>query len=374
MERVLSFKASHFAKLKGWEVIIITTDQKGRSPFFNLHPHIELIDLGINYSDDNRFSSLGKIKGYLRKRRIHRKRLTDLLYTLKPDVVVSLYPSESSFIPDIKDGSMKVLETHYSRFFRLQYNRKGIIGLIDRLRTLQDYHIVKRFDRFVVLTRQDASQWKGLDKLIVMPNPAIMNSIDKSDTMNKSDIINKSDTSRHRIIAVGRLDYQKGFDRLIEVWKTLSDHNALGDWKLEIFGKGEWYGMLQSRIHEYGLEHSVSILSPVHDIESEYAASSVLVMTSHYEGFPMVLLEAMSAGLPVVSFDCPCGPAEIIKDGENGYLVPDGDIKGFASRLRQLMENGRLRKFMSRNAVNSMERFSERKIMDAWMSIFERRS
>lgn len=144
----------------------------------------------------------------------------------KADIVVSLYPSESSFIPDIKDGSKKVLEIHYCKFFRLQYGRKGILGWIDRWRTRQDERIVSRFDKFVVLTREDQGYWGNLSNIEVIPNAALFLGS------------GYSDVCAHRVIAVGRLDYQKGFDRLIKAWELVQQKEKFQDWKLDIFGQG----------------------------------------------------------------------------------------------------------------------------------------
>lgn len=151
MERVLLNKVTYLSQLPGWEVSVVTTDQNQRSPFYPFPEKVRMTDLGINYSEDNGKGAWKKITGYLRKRKEHKRKLTALLLKEKPDIVVSLYPSESSFIPDIKDGSRKVLELHYCKFFRLQYGRRGLFGWIDKLRTRQDEQIVRRFDKFVVL-------------------------------------------------------------------------------------------------------------------------------------------------------------------------------------------------------------------------------
>ena len=152
MERVLLNKVSFLAEKRDWDVTIVTTDQKGRPAFYPFPNAVKMIDLGINYSDDNVKGIFKKVTGYLKRRKEHKRKLAVLLEREKPDIVVSLYPSESSFIPKLKDGSKKVLELHYCKFFRLQYGRKGLLGLIDRWRTKQDEKIVRRFDKFVVLT------------------------------------------------------------------------------------------------------------------------------------------------------------------------------------------------------------------------------
>lgn len=181
MERVLLNKVSWLVKRMGWDVTIATTDQQGRQPFYPFPEEVRMVDLGIDYADDNDKNVFKKIVGYLRRRRIHKERLTALLMREKADIVVSLYPSESSFIPDIKDGSRKVLELHFCKFFRLQYGRGGLLGLIDRWRTRQDERIARKFDRFVVLTEEDKGYWGEMPNITVIPNAAVFVKNKRSD-------------------------------------------------------------------------------------------------------------------------------------------------------------------------------------------------
>ena len=358
MERVLANKVTYLAERLHWEIVVVTTDQKGRPPFYRFPKEVRMVDLGINYSDDNSKGTLKKISGYLYRRRKHKKRLEALLQQEKADIVVSLYPSESSFIPDIQDGSKKVLELHYCKFFRLQYGRNGLLGWIDKWRTKQDERIVRRFDKFVVLTHEDNEYWGELPNIEVIPNAAL----------HVSD--RYSDVSRHRVIAVGRLDYQKGFDRLIEAWEIVQKDNRYSDWQLDIFGQGEWLDMLQKMIVDLKLSGTVHINKPTNQIEQEYADSSFIVMTSHYEGFGMVLVEAMASGVPAIAFDCKCGPKDIIQEGVNGLLVPDHDIAGLARAMMRLMENETLRKHLSENAKAIVNTYSEEVVMNKWVNLF----
>lgn len=359
MERVLLNKVSYLVREKGWDVTVVTTDQKGRPPFYPFPEKVKMIDLGINYSDDNNKGAFQKIAGYLKRRKLHKERLTELLKREKADIVVSLYPSESSFLPNIKDGSKKVLELHFCKFFRLQYGRSGLLGFIDRIRTRQDEKIARRFDKFVVLTNEDKGYWGEMSNITVIPNAA--------KTMGNA----TQNSEVRRVIAVGRLDYQKGFDRLIKAWKIVKANGQYNDWTLDIFGQGEWQEMLQQMIDDFGLSHGAHINKPTKNIGKEYADSSMLVMSSHYEGFPMVMIEAMATGLPVVTFCYKCGPRDIIDHGINGLLTKDGDINGLAEAMMRLMGDEQLRKNMAANARKVTATYSEEAVMRQWIALFE---
>ena len=357
MERVLLNKVKYFVEKKGWEVVVVTTDQHGRPSFYPFPDSVRMIDLDINYSDDNGKPFLKKLAGYFRRRQEHKKRLEGLLKKERPDVVDCFYPGECSFVPSLKDGSRKVMELHQSKLFHHQYNRSGLMGLADKVRAWMDERLVRKFDRFVVLTQEDMQMWGEMPGIRVIPNAANF-------------IAEKySDCSAKRVIAVGRLDYQKSFDRLIQVWEKV--HQQMPDWRLDIFGQGEWQEMLQGMIDERRLQETVKLNGPTKNIGQEYSESSMIVMSSHYEGFPMVMIEAMACGLPAVSFDFKCGPRDIIKEGENGLVVKDGDIDGLAKTMMTLMRDDELRRKMGENAKRVVETFSEAKVMDKWVRLYE---
>lgn len=362
MERVLLNKVEWFRKNRpDWIIRIVTTDQHGLPTFYPLPDGVEMTDLGINYSDDNDEKPFRKIKGYLERRRLHKERLTGFLMQEKADIVISLYPTESSFIPDIQDGSKKVLELHFNKFFRLLYGRTGIIGLIDKWRVKKDEEIASRFDKFVVLTKEDYNIWRSFcHNVEVIPNAA------------RPMGAGFSDCSAKRVIAVGRLDYQKAFDRLIHAWEIVKLDSRSDGWVLDIFGQGPWKEMLEWMIDRKGLQDSTRINPPTKNIAGEYVKSSMLVMSSHYEGLPMVMIEAMSAGLPVVTFDFKCGPRDLVDQERNGLIVEDDDITGLACAMLYLIEHEAERKSMGYVAREVRNTYSEEIVMEKWLRLFRK--
>lgn len=355
MERVLTNKANWFAA-HGYEVVIVTTDQKGRKPYFELDPSIRCVDLGIGYEDNNGGSLLNKIINYPFKQRRHYKRLKALLVKERPDVTISMFCNDVSLIPKIKDGSKKVLEVHFSRFKRLQYGRKGLWGIVDRWRSGNDVRLADKFDAFVVLTKEDAGYW-DTDNIKYIPNARTFENVTPAPLDNK------------KVITVGRYSYQKGYDLLINVWSEV--HKHCPEWALDIVGDGEDREKLQKMIDDLNLAGRVCLKHSTPQIAQEYQNASIVALSSRYEGLPMILLEAQTFGLPIVSFKCKCGPIDVITDGVDGYLVDEGDTKGMADRIITLIKDVELRKAMGRAARESSERYSEEMIMRQWVDLFK---
>ena len=356
MERVLANKANWLVA-HGHEVIIVTTDQRGESPYFPLDARIKCYDLAINYEENNGKSFLNKLIHYPFKQWKHKVRLTALLKELRPEFVISMFCNDASFIPSIKDGSKKILEIHFSRFKRLQYGRKGLWRLADWWRYKTDAKVVSRFDKFVVLTHEDKEYWGNLRNMCVIPNARTF------------EVNQPATLEAKKVVAVGRLNHQKGFDRLIDAWSIVD--NVVSGWKLQIVGDGELREQLQYNIRELGLSNQINIGRAEKDMVSVYKDASILAMSSRYEGLPMVLLEAQAAGLPIVSFDCKCGPKDVIENGVDGFLVEDGDIEQLAQKLVVLMQDANLRKQMGSAAYAHSERYSEERIMKQWTDLFD---
>ena len=344
MERALAIKANWLAS-HGYRIVVATTDQRDLPHAFMMDSSIEFRDLGINYDANNGESFISKLVQYPLKQSLHRRRLTALLNEIKPDVTVSMFCNDAGFLPKIKDGSRKVLEIHFSRFKKLQYGRKGLWALADKWRFRADARIAARYDKFVVLTQEDSGYWEGLENIEVIPNA-------RSFTFD-----DPSPCTAHQVLAVGRYSYQKGFDMLLEAWKKIDTKG----WTLRIAGSGDNFGLVPDNV----------ITGPSKDIRQEYHNSAFYVMSSRYEGLPMVLLEAQAAGLPIVSFRCKCGPADIVEPGVTGYLVDEGDTDALAAKMKELMDDEALRVQMGTVAYAASDRYDVDTIMQQWVTLFQ---
>ena len=360
--RVTSIKANWFAE-HGHDVWVVTANQCGEQDYYELHSSVKRKDFSIGFQlgIDNG-NLLMKFIRKIGKMRRYRRELEQFIYEVKPDIVVSTFTNDSDFLYKLKDGSKKVLEFHFSHEGFKSQMKYGSQTLKNKLlltyRLRKHERIAKKYDAFVVLTHEDAESWKGYDNLHVIHNMLSFESQEKSTCMEK------------RVIAVGRLDFQKKFDRLVDVWSLVN--KECSEWKLDIFGQGPDRDRLLKLIAEKGLSDSVSIQEPTRDIIKEYTASSILAMTSTYEGWGLVLTEAMSVGVPCVAYACKCGPRDIIEDGKNGYLIEEGDKEKFAQRLVDLMKNEEIRQELGKKAKESSRKYNVDNIMEQWLALFSK--
>lgn len=359
MERVLSIKANYLVDKLGYDIHIVTTNQKDQSSFFQFSPLIKMHDLNVNYAGENQNSISKKILPFLFKLKEHKRKLKKLLFEIKPDITISMFGNDMFFLNDINDGSKKIIEAHFSRFHRLQLGRKGIFKLADIFRDKLNVNLCKKFDKFVVLTEEDKTYWKGFDNIEVIPNPC-------SFETNSC----RADLKKKQVLAVGRYTYQKGFDLLIDIWEIVNKKKP--DWTLKIIGNGVLHQELTEKIKEKRLEE-VIVLKPAESeqIAKEYLSSSIYALSSRYEGFPMVLLEAAVCGLPIVAFECKCGPKDIIENGTNGFLIQEGDINAFANAIMELINNEDTRRKMGDNIYLTSNSFGVGSIMKKWQRLFE---
>lgn len=353
MERVLMLKANYLVEKVRCEVSIVTTQQFGRRNFFEFSPKIHFYDLGINYDEFKHENLLIRSIDKLKKMRRHRKQLACLLSQLRPDVCISMFDFDFEFLYDIKDGSKKILEYHFCKDQKVIEANNLVMKMIQRIRILVWKRKIVQYDKFVVLTNEDRMAWGNLSNICVIPNflPSLPDI--------KAELINK------KVLSIGRISFQKGFDLLVQAWSLVSC--SYPDWKLIIRGNGD-STKLWNMINKLHLSESIFIKPATDNIQEEYLNSSLFVMSSRYEGLPMVLLEAMSYGLPIVTFACPCGPRDIIQHSY-GTLVSKGDIHALADAIKDWIAHKEKRKSGGINARVAVSQYSQDEIMRSWIEL-----
>lgn len=361
MERVLTLKANYFADVLGYKIYIILTDNKDKEPYYKLSPKIKLINLDINFDTNWRLPIYKRAFSYFIKQIRYKRRLKELLYEIRPAITISTLRREINFLNSIKDGSKKIGEIHFSRthYRNMESNGKENVlkRLISKLWMYQLIRELKKLSMFVTLSSEDNDRWSEIKKRTYIYNPLSFFP-DKT-----------SECKTKQVIAVGRYTYQKGFDMLIESWKYVKEKHP--DWVLKIYGGGERKSYFELR-DRLGLEDNVFLEPSTDNIIDKYCESSIFVLSSRFEGFGMVITEAMACGLPAVSFTCPSGPKDIIKDGEDGLWVENGNIKEMAEKISFLIENEGLRKEMGRKARINVERFKIENIAKQWEDLFNK--
>ena len=359
VERVLTLKANYFAEQEGCDVTIILTEGKDKPLFYPLSDKIRVVHLDIGFEELWTCSFARKIWVYLKKQRRYKKALTQELMRLRPDITISLLRREINFLTGIKDGSRKIGELHVNRanYRNFEANDSNMVKrLFAKFWMRSLVAKLKRLDRFVVLTEEDRSAWPELQNICVIPDPLSFVPACHSQLTNK------------RVIAVGRYVYQKGFDLLLLAWSKVEKEHP--DWQLAIYGDGDRtpYEALRKELDIDATRCQLN--GRTNDIQQEYMNSSLFVFSSRFEGFGMVLVEAMACGLPVVSFACPCGPRDIINDGEDGLLTENGNVEALAANLSRLMGNPELIAAMAKKAVVNVRRYQIETIAEKWCHVF----
>ncbi|MDR2690921.1 MAG: glycosyltransferase family 4 protein [Dysgonamonadaceae bacterium] len=362
MERVITIKAGYLAEKLNYDVSIVTTEQMGRPVFYPLSGKVHLyhLDTGI-YARFGKESYAEKVVSRFFKTLKYKRELTRLLPEIRPDITVSTLGLDIGFLNSLKDGSIKLGELHFPGNFRSLTAGKlsggSIPNWVAKLRTEELKRKCAQLKRLVVLTEEEKSFWENSRNIEIIPNPLPFYYETEAELTGK------------KALAAGRLVYEKGFDMLIEAWGIVAERHP--GWELSIFGDGERKASLLRLIDEKGLSGAVKIHEPVADIQHVYPEYSIFVFTSRYlDALPMVLLEAMSFGLPVAAFDAPCGPKDLIRDGVNGFLVKTGDIQGLACKIINLIEASGLRKSMGKASKAFSSDFRVEKIMGRWDKLF----
>jgi len=359
-DRVITEKANWLAE-NGYDVAIITDTQLGRKPIFPLSNNVRMINLEIDFRKEYGHNFILRTIIYAKLMRHYRNKLTSLLIDEKPDVVITTLGREISFITKIKDGSLKIGEAHTAKHFIRNLHlleKKNVLFryMTKYFRWRMDCQ-VNHLDALVVLTKQQISDWPAEVPKYAIPNALPFYPESVSTCENK------------RAIIVGRYTEAKGYDYMVEAWRIV--HSKHPEWTIHTFAMGEDEERIKKKIQSYGLQETIIMNPPTDNIMEEYLKSSICVVSSVFEGFSMVLIEAMACGLPCVSFDCPHGPRAIIKDGEDGYLIEYLNVQALADGICKLIEDKELRKEMGRKGRLNVLRFSRDTVMQQWVNLFE---
>ncbi len=358
-DRVITEKANWLVA-HGHEVAFVCDSQNGRPPVFPLDPRVRLFDLALDFDRQYQYNFLVRSLIFLRLMPLYRKKMTELLMRERPDIVVTTLGRNISFLTKIKDGSKKIGEAHttkhFLRSFHLLEQRNLFFKYLTKYFRWKMDRQMARLDAVVVLTQWHVDDWKDLVPVFVIPNSLSFYPERPSSCTSK------------RVIMVGRYNDAKGYDLLIPAWEMV--HQRHPDWILDVYGSGELHDQVHAWVRERHLQDTILLNDPVSNIEEKYLASSICVVSSRFEGFSMVLLEAMACGVPVVSFDCPHGPRAIISDGDDGFLVENQNVGALADRLCQLIEDAPLRVAMGQKARSNVLRFSRDEVMGKWVQLF----
>lgn len=353
IERVLGDKMNYLADHGNYEIHVITTDQ-GEHPIpYPLNERIHVKDLNIRYHQKYKYHGIKRFQKDIELRRLFLRRLKDAIADILPDLIIGIRFESINTIIKAKGKIPLICESH-SMYYAYRYEDTTIWN---RLRFLASRKYIRQADCIVALTEGDANDWRQVNcNVRVIPNIVHLNDTGRYSTLESK-----------KVIFVGRFTIQKDIWSLLKVWEFV--HQCYPDWELHAYGEGELKADFQKVVDQE--EINLIVHEPTLDITERYLESSLLMMTSVYEPFGLVLPEAMSCGLPVVAFDCPYGPADIISDGVDGYLVKDRDIHAYTDRVCQLIGNYQLRRQMGEHAVISSQRYRADQIMPQWESLFE---
>ena len=358
IQRVTIVKANALASISGNEVYIIVTDNNQSALITTpLSDKIKLVDLDVNYYYDDWKSKWNVLKGIVEKRIEHKNKLAKALNDIHPDIVISVGQAEKYMILEIPGKWKKIREMHYPKKYRRMSVNTIYEKMIAYCSDFYDYESrINKYDQIVLLTKEDKEKnWPDYDNISVIPNPLTED----------NSILSSLDTKT--IITSGRLEKPKNFQSLINAFSLVSKLHS--DWKLEIYGEGSQRRELQDMINRLETKN-IFLKGYTDNIYEKLAQSSLFVSTSIFEGFGLSIIEAMSCGLPIVSYECPCGPKDIIEDNKSGFLITVNDERKLAEKINLLIEDQNLRKRMGSNAREASEKYKIEKIIPIWMTLF----
>lgn len=363
VERVMSDKMNYLEQ-QGHQILLLTYEQGHHPLIFHLNHNIKHVDIDCCFFRLHGISILKRIYKSIKLKQTFKERIKKVIADFKPDAVISpTYP------PDVigelvctKGKAKLILESHmaYIQLMKSLCKKRSFVNNIAaKIYDWKTLYLLKQCDCMVVLTRGDYLFWsKHLDNVRILPNPLTFYPSNTDDV----------EKEQNRIISIGRLTAIKRFDRLIDAFAIASKKNP--NWHLDIFGDGSDKDILNAQITTLGLENRIFIHPATNDIYTEIKRSQFLAMTSESEGFTLVLIEAMSCGVPCLSFDCPYGPGEIIEDKKNGILVSNGNTLEFANKMEYLMNHPDIVKGMGDYARKTAEQYKKEVVIKKWEQLY----
>ena len=362
-ERVIIDKANYLCE-HSHEVMLVSYEQ-GEHPIpYKLHPSVSYLDLDCRFFTLSRYSIHKRLYHFFRLKRKLMSSLRNAIEAYSPEVVV--LASDWQFLINIVlDASCEIpviSEFHNAYDFITKKIGNKDNGIIVKMTSLYYRHFLKQFRKcacLVALTENDAKHWrKHSNHVLVIPNPVTL----------YPEVIDDVKKEPSRIICVGRLNGQKRIDRLVSAFSKIA--NKYPDWHIDIFGEGDLRPVIQDQIDSCYLHDRIILHEPTKTIYDEYKRSQMLVLSSEYEGRPLVLIEAMACGVPCISFDCPSGPKEIIEDGVTGLLAENGNVDDLSQKMEWLITHDLEREEMGKKARLAALAYKPSVIMKEWEELY----
>lgn len=344
--RVLSEKTNYLISTLGYQIGIITQNNGNNPLFFDFNEKISLFDIKLKR---NFFSFIY----------FYKKQIETILKTFEPDCIVVTDNGLKGYLFKyiIKTSIPVYIEIHGSKYNFQKDSKKNVLNsLIFKLHVFLRQKGINKFNKAIFLSEESKSEWE-IDDYEVIPNSSWIKTTEFCSCENK------------KVICIARNSYEKGLDRLFHIWKSVTDKKP--DWELLVYSEKEGYFDLDSLILKNDLSKNVRILNFERNILNSYLQSSIYLMTSRDEGMPMVLIEAMSVGLPIIAFDCPIGPKSLIKNNENGFLINDNDLDEFVSKTIQLIEDKQQRKEFGKNSYELSKKYNSDVVLNKWKIFFQ---
>ena len=347
-QRVVVNLANEFIKQDN--VTIINVGKQNGDIKFQLNKNIQTIFLNNDKFEINKKNKLKKIIQSIKYIFKIKTQINSIIKSNKSDnIIIAMGMLFSYVLVFLKDENLIKIGSQHNPFYGgkiINYFRKKIINKLD-------YFVVLNEDM-----KKNTTEKLNIKNCITIENPISFYPKAPSRLQNK------------KLLSIGRLYNQKGYDMLIEIWSILINR-GYNDYTLIIVGDGPEELELKQKVSKYGIDDNLKFISSTKEIEKYYLESDIYLMSSRHEGMPMVLLEAQSWGLPIVSFDCPTGPQIIIENGKNGFLIPCFNKVDFANKIEELLINDQLRYFMGKEARKSVKKYEINNVANKWRSLFD---